>query len=349
MRSFHHLSYNDRIRIETMLLDKKSPKEIAKRLQVNVSTIYRELKRGRYTHLDGDTWIFEDRYNPDEAHRRYRKHLRAKGAMLKIGNDYAFAEYIERKIQVEKRSPAAALADIRLEGKNFKTTVCVSSLYSYIEKGVFYALTKKDLPERGQRKKSIKPNNAEDKRKRASYGESIGQRPKYISFRTTFGHWEMDTVYSGKDGSKALLVLTERLTRKELIIRIPNRTENSIVKALDKLERKIGSPFSKIFQTITVDNGSEFSNVAMLERSILRKGQRTKLYYCHPYSSYERGSNECMNKMIRRHFPKGTDFSKVTVKKIQAVEDWMNNYPRAILGWKTAEQAYQEQLAALVQ
>lgn len=75
---------------------------------------------------------------------------------------------------------------------------------------------------------------------------------------------------------------------------------------------------------------------------------RTKIYYCHPYSSYERGSNENVNKMIRRWFPKGTDFRKVTAKAIQKVEDWINNYPREILGFRTAEAVFQEGVACLI-
>lgn len=157
----------------------------------------------------------------------------------------------------------------------------------------------------------------------------------------------MDTVYSKKKGSKALLVLTERLTRKEIIERMPDRTAESTVKALDRIERRYGARFRKIFRTITVDNGGEFSDVERLERSAIRKGARTKFYYCHPYSSYERGSNECQNKMIRRKHPKGTDFGKVTVEEVKKTEEWVNNYPREILGWRTAEMLFQECVAAL--
>lgn len=87
--------------------------------------------------------------------------------------------------------------------------------------------------------------------------------------------------------------------------------------------------------------------LASLERSAIRKGKRTQFYYCHPYSSYERGSNECQNKMIRRKYPKGTDFAKVTVAAIKKLEEWINNYPREILGWRTSEMLFQECVAAL--
>ena len=180
-------------------------------------------------------------------------------------------------------------------------------------------------------------------------GKSIDKRPEEVDQRTTFGHWEGDTVYSKKDGSKALLVLTERLTRWEIIARIKDRTANSVIKALDQIERRFGADlFAKAFQTITFDNGGEFSDVERLERSAVRKGRRrTTAYFCHPYSSYERGSNECQNKMIRRKFPKGTDFGAVSAAAVKRAEDWINNYPREILGWKTAEICFRECLAAL--
>lgn len=341
---FSHLTKGDRYKIENALNMGHTPKEIAAELHVHISTIYREIKRARYVHLNGDTWIYEERYNPDAAEERYRNNLSAKGAPLKIGNDFALADYIEKKIVEEDRSPAAALADIRLEGKQFKTSICVSTLYSYIDKGVFLTVTNADLPEKPKRKRTYRKVKT---MKRPPRGESIEKRPAVIDTRTTFGHWEMDTVYSKKKGSKALLVLTERLTRKEIIEKMPDRTAESTIKALDRIERRYGARFREIFLSITVDNGGEFSDVASLERSAIRKGKRTQFYYCHPYSSYERGSNECQNKMIRRKYPKGTDFAKVTVAAIKKLEEWINNYPREILGWRTSEMLFQECVAAL--
>ena len=341
---FSHLKKHDRYKIENALYMGHTPKEIAEELHVHVSTIYREVKRGRRVHLNGDTWIFEDRYNPDEAERKYQSNLAAKGAPLKIGNDFELADYIEKKILLEDRSPAAALADIRLEGKKFKTTICTSTLYSYIDKGVFLTITNADLPEKPKRKR---PYHKVKTMKRPPRGESIDNRPAEVAARLTFGHWEMDTVYSKKKGSKALLVLTERLTRKEIIEKMPDRTAESTIKALDRIERRYGARFRKIFLSITVDNGGEFSDVARLERSAIRKGTRTKFYYCHPYSSYERGSNECQNKMIRRKYPKGTDFGKISAAAIKEVEEWINNYPREILGWRTAEMLFCECVASI--
>ena len=114
--------------------------------------------------------------------------------------------------------------------------------------------------------------------------------------------------------------------------------------ALDALERKCGARrFRAIFKSITFDNGSEFSAAEVLERSAVNKTiPRTKVYYCHPYSSWERGSNENANSMIRRRHPKGTDFSKVSAAEIAATEEWINNYPRKIVGYKSSEVMFRE-------
>ena len=185
--------------------------------------------------------------------------------------------------------------------------------------------------------------------KRSPKGDSIEKRPPEIDTREIVGDWEMDTVYSSKEGAKeTLLVLTERKSRIPIIELMPDRTQASVINALDRIERRFGARrFRQIFRTITVDNGGEFADVESLERSALCKKKRTKVYYCHPYSSYERGSNENENRMIRRHFPKGTDFGKVTAAKIKRTEKWIANYPRKILGWKTPKIVFDEYLSTL--
>lgn len=96
----------------------------------------------------------------------------------------------------------------------------------------------------------------------------------------------------------------------------------------------------------TFDNGSEFMDCAGIEKSVYGKDRkRTKVYYCHPYSAYERGTNENINKMIRRFLPKGTDFRKVTAAYIQRVETWINNYPREILGFETSGSLFERYVA----
>lgn len=341
---FNHLSKTDRFKIEALLNTGHSSKEIAEEIHVHISTVYREIKRARMIHRNTD-WTEEERYNPDEAERKYRENLSAKGAPLKIGKDYKLVEHIESKIINDGYSPAAVIGEIHRDGIEFETTICTSTLYSYIDKGVFLTVTNADLPVKPNKKRNY---NKVKTMKKAPCGESIEKRPQEVDERIVFGHWEMDTVYSAKKTSKkTLLVLTERVTRKEIIEPMKDRTAASTVKALDRIERRFGALFQKVFKTITVDNGVEFSDVEKLERSAIKKNKRTKFFYCHPYSSYERGSNENQNKFIRRRYPKGTDFAKVTLAAIRKLETWVNNYPRAIFGWKTAEMLYQEHIAAV--
>ena len=114
---------------------------------------------------------------------------------------------------------------------------------------------------------------------------------------------------------------------------------------LDKLEKKHKKQFSKIFKTITVDNGSEFSYCDEMERSILYKGKkRTKFYYCHPYSSWERGSNENQNSFIRRFIPKGSKMENYTQKQIDEIAKFINSYPRELFDFRNSEQLFLEEL-----
>lgn len=183
---------------------------------------------------------------------------------------------------------------------------------------------------------------------RAPQGESIEERPQEINDRQTFGHWEGDCV-CGKKRTKETLVRSfgaldaERNYYQNAGI----RPAASVVAALNKLERRFGKKFSQIFKSITFDNGSEFMDCAGIEKSVYGKDRkRTKVYYCHPYSAYERGTNENINKMIRRFLPKGTDFRKVTAAYIQRVETWINNYPREILGFETSGSLFERYVAA---
>lgn len=219
-------------------------------------------------------------------------------------------------------------------------------------KGLFLNLTQEELPRHGKKKHKYKKVKKNKSASRAPAGESIEQRPEKIDGREEFGHWEGDTVYSGKGKRKttrALLTLTERKTRKEIIIAIPNRKAETVVKALDALERKLGARrFRAIFKSITFDNGTEFAAAEELERSCINKHlPRTKVYFCHPYSSWERGTNENTNGMIRRRFPKGTNFAAVTNAQIVQAENWINNYPRKILGYKSSEIVFRECLREL--
>lgn len=339
-----HMSHNDRIAMETLLNAGHSKEEIAEQLHFHRSTIYREYNKGKYIHRNSD-YTEEERYSSDLGQKAHDYAQEGKGRALKIGNDRELAEYIEDKIVNDRFSPEAALADVERSGIEFKTTISLRTLYRYIDNGIFLKLTNKDLPIKSKKKKHNKKVKVQ---KRASAGESIENRPEEVKDREIFGHWEMDTVKGQRGVTKScMLVLTERKTRDEIIIKMKDQGAASVVEALDRLERKYGDMFYKIFRSITVDNGVEFADYEGLERSVLKEGKRTFVFYCHPYSSWERGTNENNNRLIRRHIPKGVDFDDTTDAEIAYIEEWINNYPRGIFDYKTSAELFEEELRKL--
>ena len=213
-------------------------------------------------------------------------------------------------------------------------------------RGVFLNLTNKNLPVKG--KKRIRKTVVRGKT--ICRGISITKRPLEVNNRENFGHWEMDTVKGSRGNTKAnLLVLTERKTLSEIVMKIPNGCAYSVVNALDCLEKKWGKLFPEIFKTITVDNGVEFADFENMEKSIFNKDKkRTSIFYCHPYSSWERGSNENQNKLIRRHIPKGYDFDDKPHEEIQKIQDWINNYPRRKFNYMSSNELFEFELSKIL-
>ena len=344
-----NISYTQRLILEDFLKQKLKVKTIADKLGLCVSAVYKEIKRGEYfrkvcSYYDcwGEAhYKYVKSYSANMAQDKYKLNMTSKGAPIKLGKDYAFVEYIEKRVMKDKLSPCAVLGEIKRK-QLFKTNISKTTLYRYISKGIFLHLRMKHLPI-GERKKHYRKPIA----KRPPKGTSIERRPNEISQRNSFGHWEMDCVVGKKKTKDTLLVLTERLTRYEKIIKIPNRKPQSVVQVIDNFEKKYGQQqFRKLFKSITVDNGVEFSDFEGLEKSIY-DGKRTNVYYCHPYTSCERGTNERINRDIRRQAPKGTDFTRYSNKSIQFIEDWVNAYPREIFGFATSREMFEKQVAAL--
>ena len=337
LRKYKHLSERERYKIEILLKEGLKPFEIAQRMGRGIRTIEREKVKGKVRLLNHDL-TYREEYCADAGQRVYEENGRNKGPGLKIGKDHKLAKHIEKKIIKEKYSPDAVIGEIREKGLEFETEICTKTLYNYIDRGdVFLSLTNKDMQVKKEGKKraykTIKKSNKNLK------GTSIEERPSEVDKREEYGHWEMDCVVGKREGKGAvLLVLSERSIREEIIIKMPAKTQESVFTALDSLERKYGKEFKEKFKTITVDNGSEFLDYKGIERSIKSKNKnRVKLYYAHPYSSWERGTNENINKLIRRFIPKGTDISKISKVRIKYIENWINNYPRRILGYKSAK------------
>lgn len=337
-----NLTFTQRLQIETLYNLKHKIKEIANILGLHFSTIYKELKKGQYEHTikQDNFWKVykyqQIRYSAQIAQDRYNRVCLNKGRNLKIGKDYALVKYIEKRVNEDKLSACAVLGEIKYNKLPF-TIISKTTLYRYIEIGIFSNIRIE------KRKKKYKQVVV----KRAPKGTSIEKRPQEINQRNTFGHWEMDCVCGSN--KTTLLVLSERLTRKEIIFQMQNQKANSVIHCLNILERRFGALFKKVFKTITVDNGSEFADFKGIEKSCYgRNSKRTILYYCHPYCSSERGTNERLNREIRRLIPKGSALSKYTINDIQNVEDWINNYPREILSYATSQELFNKHLQALI-
>ena len=340
-KRFVHLSEKDRFKIEGFFESNMGVDKIAKILGRDRSTIYHEKNRGTIRRLGYD-FIEKEVYRANVAQADYEKQGRNKERSLKIGKDTDLEDHIRNKILKDRFSPDAIIGEIKLKGLVFKGIICTKTVYNYIDAGHFSGISNKDLwQKRDKKKRKYKTVSRVNTKNRDC--RSIEDRPEKINNRLEYGHWEGDTV-KGPQGAKAgLFTLTERKTREEIIIKLKQATQECIKEALDALEKKFGSRFKIKFKSITFDNGVEFLNWKYLEVSVLVVGgQRTTIYFAHSYSSWERGTNENHNRMIRRFVPKGTDIADFSEEDIQWIEDWMNNYPRKLLGYKTARQVAEE-------
>ena len=336
-----YLTERERYQIETLYKQGCKPKEIAESLGRCLATIYNELKRGMTKQLHSDLTVYET-YLADVAQEKANYNATNKGRALKIGKDYAYANYVTKLLRDKKYSPYAVVHHIKNNGMQFNTDVCKNTLYNYIKIGLFDGVTMNTLP--CPRKRQNKGTVARRVALNNSVCKSIEDRDKGIKNRDEYGHWEMDTVVSGKGGKGALLVLTERMTREEEIYKIDAKSIKEVCTRLDSIEISLGhSAFKERYKTITCDNGVEFLDSEWIETSLGTNKPRTELYYCHPYCSSERGSNENANRLIRRWIPKGADISQYDEEYISAIQEWMNNYPRAIFEGLSANDIVQSQ------
>ena len=320
-----HLTSIERGKIEALHKQGWKAADIAAEIQVSVRTIYRELRRGEVT-LKRSDWKMYQTYSADAAQARYEAKQRAKQGVLKIGKARELAEAIEVLIKDKHCSPYAALEQLR---KKHEIPFCLKTLYNYIHHGLFLRVKCEDLPNY-RRKKAYAP---QQKRIAKRGGRSIDERAPEINTREECGHWEMDTVVGKVKTKPCLLVLTERKTRREIVRKIPDKSMESVTRAFEELLRS-GAYSKEDFKTITSDNGSEFMNADYFE------GLGIPYFYAHSFCSYERGSNENNNRLIRRFIPKGRDIGEYTDDFVQAIEDFMNNYPRKLFSGKSANEMY---------
>jgi IS30 family transposase len=334
VRFFKHLSQYERGMIYALLKEGRSVRYIARQLKRNPGTISREIKRGTTTQMKHDLTTYSG-YFPETGQAIYTKRRVRSRPVGKIHLVASFLQFTETKILHNKWSPDAIVGFCKNQPEwQDKPLVCTKTLYNYIDRGLL-KVRNLDLLLKVRRrpKKQIVHKN------KRILGYSIEQRPAQVETRQEFGHWEIDTVLGKRSGDQALLTITERKTRQELILPLDKKDTVSVQIGLEKLKEHFGYRFSQIFKSITADNGSEFAELATW-----MEPWNISVFFSHPYSSWERGTNERHNGMIRRFIPKGKPICEVTPDSIQRVQDWCNHLPRKILDYKTPQQCFDLEL-----
>ena len=234
---------------------------------------------------------------------------------------------VNRLLKEEGKSPDIVAYKIR-ENKTFNVKVSTNTIYDGIRKGYLEVSTKdrKRMKDKSRRCRVERNKIPESKKDR-----SIELRPDYINNRVEFGHFEMDLVL-GKQGKdkQCLLTLTERMTRFEIVIKLNHKSSSEVIRAVKSIKEHLNVYSSEIFKSITTDNGSEFSRYEEIEEIL-----GTMIYFCHPGASYEKGTNERHNGMLREYIPKGSDISKYSAEDLDRIVSKLNDLERKKLNYYT--------------
>ena len=332
-RNFNHFSLAERKLIEKLNRNGFSANAIANLLGKHRSSVSRQLNNKSNTDFVKVGSKVKRFYVASKAQLNYETNKSNCGAKYKLLEDKKLITYIEDCVVNKKWSPEVALGRAKLLGLSFNVNISAKSIYNYIDRNQLN-ITPFHLRFKLRRKKPKKQYIKQNKKK---LGKSIEQRPVIINERKEFGHWEGDCVVDKNCNS--IFVLTERLTRYGLMIKLKHHTSDEVLKHLNILKRKYGKKFKNIFKTITFDNGSEFYKTIELENKNLQ------VYFTHPYCSYEKGGVENFNGIIRRYIPKNKDIKSITRQKIQAINKQINDTPRKILNYKTPVEMFLEYIA----
>lgn len=338
------ITYAERCKIEFMVKKKYTMQEMAEELGRNKSTISREINRHCDVKWDYNTGIHKKIYSATIAQARYEYNRKNAGRKSKLSR--GLKQFIEDKILIDKWSPEEIAGYIKVNNIKFDIQPSFQLIYYWIEKKKLN-ITPLDLVHKAKLDQKEKKEETEKLPKHLE--KSIRNRPEIIDENKEFGHWELDCVEGSKGSKKTYMTLLERLTKKYIVIEMLEHTNESVKKALDSLEIKYGEKFSKIFKSMTTDNGHEFLNYVKIESSCLEKNkQRTEVYYADPYSSWQKGMNENCNGILRRFIPKGTDLNKITTEKLEKIVNKINEKPRKILGFVSANKRFEEELNKIV-
>lgn len=331
-RKGQHLLSEERHEIEVRLKDGWSVYRIAKQLDRPYNTIKNEIKRGMVSLYNGKV----QRYKADEGEKVYIEHRRNSRRQYRFLATVRFLQYVVERFRSDgKWSLDASYGEALRCGKfRREEMVCTKTLYNYVDLGLL-PIKNIDLPEklrRNTKSKKVREN-------RRILGNSIEERPEIVALREEFGHWELDSVIGKKkEGEPVVITLTERKTRMCFWLKARDHSAEAANEALRALFSQFGDLWHEVFKTITTDNGSEFALLSELQDDDLR------VYFTHPYTSCEKGTNECHNRMLRRFIPKGKSISDYTADDICFFADCINALPRRILGYYTPEELFDRHL-----
>jgi IS30 family transposase len=331
-KHYRRLDAEDREAISRGLAAGLNYREIARRLERSVSTITREVKRNYGCAL----------YRACAAQRKADKYSGyRRGGQRKINKYPRLQRYVEAKLALAW-SPDEIARRLRLDyAEDMTMQISPETIYQYIyvlPRGELKATLIKGLRQEHKYRHRRKDKGlGEDKRGHISDMLSIEERPKAVAKRTVPGHWEGDLIL-GKNKRTAIGTLVERVTRYTMIVHLKAKDAQSVRKAYADALQKLPQNLAK---SLTYDQGKEMSDH---KRFTIDTGM--KVYFAHPASPWERGTNENTNGLIRQFFPKGTDFADVSSHEVRKVQNLLNNRPRKILEYRTPNEAF-NQLVAL--
>lgn len=310
-----------RIWLSMLLAKGKSYREIGKEMGKHHSSIGREVRKYSIK-VNGIL-----RYDPQEAQRQSDL-ARRKSKGNKIDQSMELMNFIEEKLQAGW-SPDAISGDLKRNHPHMK--ISHEAIYLYIYK--FKREWIKFLP-RGKDRRSRRKSLYESRTKtKIPDRTSINRRPESINDRNTFGHFEADCIVT-KKSKYSLLVITERKTRWTKIVYLNRKTSRNVKQAVIEALR----PYKKAVKSITYDNGTE--NVYHMK---INKALGCQSYFCNPYHSWEKGTVEHINGMIRRYVKKSMDIADFSKKQIRIIQSKINNTPRKILSYMSAQEYFNKE------
>lgn len=332
---FKHLTLEERFLIQFLHRKGSSPYAIAKEIGCASNTVRNEIKRGLVEYKIFCETVYE--YSAHIGDEKYHANRKNCNVSWKLCLSKNFIRFAMKKFRDEGWSFDASVGYAKVNHLFAEEEIPdTKSMYNWTNAG-FLDVKRHELPEATSRKPRKKKGT--ELKRSIVLGKSIETRPEEVKGREEFGHWEIDTVVGQRQGQHSvLLTLTERKTRFEIVRKIEGKTKDFVKAALERLFGDYQTNCFEIFKTMTPDNGLEFASMFELEELGLQ------VYFAHPYSSYERGTNERHNRIIRTWIPKGKDIDNYDEWFIEDLEDCMNNLPRKILGYKTPAQLFEDEL-----